>query len=720
MTEQKQSNIFVPFLLVIVALSGIGGGFFLAEPFKSSRPKELPVRTLSPSGAPEGVPARMWQDPFTAVRRYLRDQAPDENNNCAQEKNYPKWPQSIRQEKRNQLLIMPVMVYSDPYSENVEDRRRRRYAVLSGLANHDYLPNDAQNIGYFRFSTPTNDASSSKGASFIVPYEWLEHNTVHNDHNEPNSSHSEKVIPPLLLLWLDEQKFGHKPLANIHKLLKKIIKDIKHQLIHTPESSGQIRICMSHIHEVDPLDVTVTVIGPAGSTLLSKMVTEADSLGDEVEAKVEGCCPQPENGNDIASNFEEWEFSFFSPTATASAKLLFSSVEEKKRAISSHQKKQCEHIPKCQVTYDGDNQFTSLFHIEEIFKNINIQFFRTITPDKTLLRTLVENEFNNRNITISNQNIVALISEWDTFYGRAFSEDFTKVVKEECQKNNSNVCGKGYDKSMYRYFYMRGLDGEFFPATGNDAANEARIDSSKNGITEENNVDNLERAIGVSRFDYLRRLSQKIQNDMAQESKEVAAIGVLGSDFYDKLLILQALRANFPDTLFFTTDLDARYLHPAEFKWTRNLIVLSGYGLSLNKTDLRLFPNSKNNSNDNDQPRHLPSFRDNYQTAMFAATQLAIARSLQFFPGHKLENCKFSFSELCISETGEGSISTVSDSFLRNRLATNLTSKVFEVGRSRFVELGGKPLSLPELWKSLENQGVVSIFILRVITESGV
>ena len=47
------------------------------------------------------------------------------------------------------------------------------------------------------------------------------------------------------------------------------------------------------------------------------------------------------------------------------------------------------------------------------------------------------------------------------------------------------------------------------------------------------------------------------------------AIGVLGSDVYDKLLILQALKQNFPHAIFFTTDLDARLFPPREIQWTR-------------------------------------------------------------------------------------------------------------------------------------------------------
>ena len=80
-----------------------------------------------------------------------------------------------------------------------------------------------------------------------------------------------------------------------------------------------------------------------------------------------------------------------------------------------------------------------------------------------------------------------------------------------------------------------------------------------------------------------------------------------GSDVYDKLLILRALRPQFPNALFFTTDLDAQLLHPADFRWTRNLIVASSFGLDLNRK----------------LPGKIPPFRGNYQTSIFLSTLLA-------------------------------------------------------------------------------------------------
>ena len=86
-------------------------------------------------------------------------------------------------------------------------------------------------------------------------------------------------------------------------------------------------------------------------------------------------------------------------------------------------------------------------------------------------------------------------------------------------------------------------------------------------------------------MDYVPRLAESLKQwdeQMYRENRsKLRAIGILGSDVYDKLLLLQSLRGQFPGVLFFTTDLDARLLHPDEQGWTRGLIVASNYGLQL-------------------------------------------------------------------------------------------------------------------------------------------
>lgn len=122
----------------------------------------------------------------------------------------------------------------------------------------------------------------------------------------------------------------------------------------------------------------------------------------------------------------------------------------------------------------------------------------------------------------------------------------------------------------------------------------------------------FESAEGQSQFDYLRRITEALKecNEKLhfEGAGRIAAIGVLGSDVYDKLLLLQALRPEFPDVTFFTTDLDELLLPQDKLRYTRNLLVASGYGVTL-------IPEL--------QKDVLP-FRSSYQTSIFLATTLAI------------------------------------------------------------------------------------------------
>ena len=88
----------------------------------------------------------------------------------------------------------------------------------------------------------------------------------------------------------------------------------------------------------------------------------------------------------------------------------------------------------------------------------------------------------------------------------------------------------------------------------------------------------------------------------------VTAIGVLGNDTYDKLLVLDALRGYFPRAVFFAADLDARLIGREVRRSTRNLVVASSYGLRL-RPDLQ---------------RAAPPFRDTYQTGIYLSTRVAM------------------------------------------------------------------------------------------------
>ena len=80
-------------------------------------------------------------------------------------------------------------------------------------------------------------------------------------------------------------------------------------------------------------------------------------------------------------------------------------------------------------------------------------------------------------------------------------------------------------------------------------------------------------------------------------------MGVVGTDVFDKIVILQALKRVLPEAHFFTTDLDALFTYKPYKGFTQNLLVASSYGF-------RLTPPCQGRA---------PPFRDSYQTTIYAS-----------------------------------------------------------------------------------------------------
>ena len=217
-----------------------------------------------------------------------------------------------------------------------------------------------------------------------------------------------------------------------------------------------------------------------------------------------------------------------------------------------------------------------------------------------------------------------LITELDTLYGRSFPSAFIQAAsghdphnKPADSRHGDTQTGNGGDdlQWIHRFSYLRGLDGQVPAKMRSGTASAPTQGATSSGQQGQQLKSKIKRAASTPRFDYLRRLAYRVERLDRELRKHycgsIKAIGVLGSDVYDKLLILQALRERFPNTLFFTADMDARYMHPAEFNWTRNLIVGSSHGL---EPDLAFGDN-------------IPPFRDSYQTSRFLATLLALSNA---------------------------------------------------------------------------------------------
>jgi hypothetical protein len=180
---------------------------------------------------------------------------------------------------------------------------------------------------------------------------------------------------------------------------------------------------------------------------------------------------------------------------------------------------------------------------------------------------------------------IALVAEWDTYYSQSMF----------------NVFGTAFKKGLWHFTYQQGIDGRLSKDRAGNASG-VQKGATSNGESlpggEPMVTTPVVQSFGRSQIDYLQRLVDQMKRTGGDRW---AAIGVLGTDFYDKILVLEALKHEFPEAIFFTTDMDQRYLDPAEHRTTRNLLVASHFGLELHQG----------------LQRAIPPFRSAYQTSLF-------------------------------------------------------------------------------------------------------
>lgn len=562
MADNEKKSIF-PISGILLILAAFGFLQLTEIPFVGSRPKVSEVHEPT-----EMANARLWQEPFRAVLDYQSKITADGSKagDSCKHRHYTGTKYDSLRDQINarsdggEVTVLGVMVFGSPYAEETEDRLRRRYAVLTGLGQRNFVPDDPEHIGFVR----TDDEPAEISMSNIMPFEWFSR----------SGGGAKNPTDSVLILWLNDNMFAGKPLSELNELIK---------LLGLKDENGFI----------DQAKFKVKVIGPAGSTRLQQMVAELGTFGNELTG-----------------------LKIYSATATMDDSLLLASIDKEKAGPSAN---------------------NSSGEIIRRFKERGITFTRTIASDRELAEKLLE-ELKLRDV-VPNENssgakqksgYIMLVSEWDTLYARSLRDIYKDVFTQKPQK------GIAAD-SFIDLSYMRGIDGRLPGQKDENQPDKAKSDESSRL-----DIKHLERPLGESQYDYLRRLAGEAyeveqllqrQNDQRND-RAIRAIGVLGNDFYDKYLVLQALRQKFPDAVFFTTDLDARLLHPDNIEWTRNLIVASSFGFKCR---------DKEGAGEGTGPlsKKIPlSFRSNYQSSICAATFQALAsdpsKDTEFWKTQKL------------------------------------------------------------------------------------
>jgi hypothetical protein len=262
-------------------------------------------------------------------------------------------------------------------------------------------------------------------------------------------------------------------------------------------------------------------------------------------------------------------------------------------------------------------------------------FLRTALTDEALVSGMIDelgrhnikNWHNSpANINTTGTDDVAIISEQDTYAARAIQQTFIERIVNR-QFPHGGLSLRDWTlldqcPCIHPYTYLRGIDGELpkeqsgqssGDTDNNQSSNQSESGKSNGGSdankqTQQNGQQTgAPDAEGLNQTDYLERLVDQIVRtnaDLQPKGRYIKAVAVLGSDVYDKLEILQALRPKLPGAMFLTNHLDARFSLSQEWNVTRNLFIFSSYGLTLNA----------------EYQRGMPPFRDSFQTAIYEAT----------------------------------------------------------------------------------------------------
>lgn len=578
MADETTKKFDLPWGTLLPVLAALGGVISQFKPLVSTRPP-VPSEKAVGVTAEQDVDARLWQDPIAVAQKQLeaeikagRGSEPNTARHDIRSLADLLSDRVKRFNKKDQVLLLAVMLEAGPYSEQGESRLRARQAVLEGLSESGFLPIDSEHIGFVTTSWPPQEKAVGSPVpvdhGLLLPWEECEPIT---DPKGPQDSENTQNTKRIIVVWLPAASFNPDPLRRFGAL--------------TDRLAGQIRD-----------KIKVKLIGPANSTGLQNMVREVQrwTLSPETQEALDGV-------------------SIISPRATASDQALLYQPSPAPTA------KSVEELLEKSITKPARGGLT---------------FVRTIATDDRVLRKVIE-ELELRRIHVKKRagehspwesgDHVVILTEWDTPYGRSLNTTFTaeafgrtvdeiiesqpysdKTFSKEREKQISSDLGK----RVHSYRYLRGIDGQLPGDSGKD---NSREQGQKNQSARDTVA--VEATEGLNQSDYLRRLARELKEADARWQQEdnqgIRAIGLLGSDIYDKMMILRALRPEFPSAIFFTNNYDAHFERRDAWDDTHNLIIASPFGASLPSIYTQ---------------QHVAPFRDSDQTSMYVGTLVATGR----------------------------------------------------------------------------------------------
>ncbi len=620
-----------PALPVLIALVFAN---FLDDDLRGVRPALRVGGEVSPR-MDQAVPARLWRDPLEAVYHYeARRNDPKQAHTGLMALRPPLSAAELRAEIREaatqgSLLVLPVLVSGENRAEEHETRLRERYAVVSALTTswkHRAGENEApwncgeeadvslalvpaapdflglvevpstNRVDVYRRTHWGNESCTAEPSldRLILPFEWYQCQPAPS---LGRSSSRQVTGRKVLVLWVDEQSIIDNPLVRIASAIETLM----------PRQSPQ-------------LDVQVAILGPSDSTVLVEMLDDDGQWPD--------CLPKDEKG---------WiaEATLYSHRATltlADVRVNATAMPPKRAMPQSDlDSRDVEGAPPAALRWRCGLRFQRMIGADDRLATTLLKEFLLRRPDRfphdyefpcgSLARDSPElNDprslpsvlgmgarwlLRSCQFTKSLDELtpadgapgasfrIGLVTELDTNYGRAW--------KSLLDDATQSIFGPGHFDVDLLLQYMRGLDGRI---PGIEALDVESILQ--------------EPSTGEGRTDYIRRIKEQVLANQGDgpNSAPYDAIGILGTDVYDKAVLIQELRPLFPEAIFFTTDVDARLLPSQSSPHSLGMLIASYHGIRVGRhlSDLEVL-----------QPAQMVvPMRSGYQLATFLSTARAL------------------------------------------------------------------------------------------------
>jgi hypothetical protein len=605
-------SIVVSILGFILAVYGLLTQPLIAD---SARPSLTPDKP--PTEKALTVPARLWDDPLAVYDDIA-------------EYNLP--PLEALDHEKSLILFLPVS--TQHYQEDRETRLRLRFAVQRALIDQGYTPIQAHLLSAVEFSRPSFNPSEtvavrpppfSKQAGTLLakdpPNNIESLNSSNGVQGSVETAKSPKVFR-IPIQFFQLRPFAQEPAEVPDKEHYSLI-----TLVWLPDELMDTRSLQDVIasfktnNEIAPLfkpRPSIIILGPKDSDSLSTMLATAHNDEDRQPAEAAECGRQsavPPPGPQSSPASSE-PLTIVSYAATISDPILATILRSS--TVQSDHEKPCL-----------SNIFTQLLESPGpliSYDSKTIHLIRLPGRDDALCREILNQIVNRGALGIHSKSInVWVFTEWDTLYGRSLADTFKSLAAPAEQEETANgsmyaalneLFARGASNTkdttpQHTHLrvsvipYLRGLDGT------STLYRKSYVDAAGNKTTENGAIEIAE---GTTQFDYMRRLINAMLGSHVPffpQMQRPDAIVILGTDVYDKLILLKFLRQALQNCAYYTTDLDALYWHPHYLQFTKDLVVASQLPMTL---DGRYFSQGLSRRGISKTP---VMFRDSYQATMY-------------------------------------------------------------------------------------------------------